>query len=121
MAFRRLSLVEVLHQAAMGWIRHLSTCCQVRVGSCGHIPSYKAPRPLLPKAPRSVTLIIAESPWACLAKGPRLVPCRGGRRDDQIGGEILPACAHHKVQKVRFRLVAPPQPGVVWHYLVHGV
>jgi hypothetical protein len=49
----------------------------------------------------------------------------------QIGGEILPAHAHHRVEKqtdgsfsrfVLFLLVAPPlQPGVVGPYPIWGV
>jgi hypothetical protein len=42
---------------AMGCIWHLSTSCQVHVGSCGHVPSYQAPRPSFPEAPRPVMLI----------------------------------------------------------------
>jgi hypothetical protein len=29
----------LLHQAVMGWIQYLSTYYQMRVGSCGYVPS----------------------------------------------------------------------------------
>jgi hypothetical protein len=62
---------------------------------------------------------------------PRPVPCRGGRRVGQTGGEILPTHVYRNEEQrwcklllcsVLFRLVAPPlQPGVVGPYLVQGV
>jgi hypothetical protein len=64
----------------------------------------------------------------------RLGSCPGLRReaDDQTGGEIMPAHAHHMVEKckhgllsglVLFRLLPPPplQPGVGGLYTVRGV
>jgi hypothetical protein len=44
MAFRHVSLIQLLHKVAMGWIQHSSTCCQMRVGSFGYIPSCQAPK-----------------------------------------------------------------------------
>jgi hypothetical protein len=38
MTFRRVSLIQLLRQV-MGWIQHLSTCCQMRMDSCGYVPS----------------------------------------------------------------------------------
>jgi hypothetical protein len=72
--------------------QHLSTCCQARVGSCGHVPSCQALNVVasrgsgvgnsypLPKAPG------CPSPALGL----------GGRRDGQTGGEILSAPANRK-------------------------
>jgi hypothetical protein len=62
---------------------------------------------------------------------PRPVPGRGGRRNGQTCGEILPAHIYHNEEKQRcqfllgsdlFRLVDPPlQPGLVEPYPVRGV
>jgi hypothetical protein len=39
MVIMRVPVVDSLHQAATGWIQYSSTCCQVRVGACGHVLS----------------------------------------------------------------------------------
>jgi hypothetical protein len=51
MAFRHVPLVQLLHQAVMGWIHHLSTCYQVHMGSYGHIPSCQAPKATTSRGP----------------------------------------------------------------------
>jgi hypothetical protein len=83
----------------MGQIRDSSTCCQVRVGSCGHVPSYQVPRLPLPKAQGLVTLIRWWKPRARLIGGLGLAPGRGGRQDGQTGGEILSTSAYHRAEK----------------------
>jgi hypothetical protein len=113
----------------MGWIQHLSTCCQLRVSSYGHIPLWWAP-----KAAASwgwQCLSTAGSPRACLIGCPGLASSWGGRRDGQTGSEILHARSRRTVERWRrgsfpgfvlFRLVASPlQSAVAGPYSVWGV
>jgi hypothetical protein len=48
---RRVSLVYLLCQVAMGWIQHSSTCYHVRVGSYGYVPSCQAPKATASQGP----------------------------------------------------------------------
>jgi hypothetical protein len=50
----------------------------------------------------------------CLIGGPGLASGRGGRQDGQTGGEILPACAYRRVEKMKYGLLS----GLVLFWLV---
>jgi hypothetical protein len=84
----------------MGRIQHWSTWCQVRVGSCGYVLSYQAPKAAAFRGPRvSNAYPLLKAPRACLPGGPGLAPGRGGSRDEHTGGKILPACTYLRVEK----------------------
>jgi hypothetical protein len=100
MVFKRVSLVEPLHQAVMGWILvleyMLSSVCgllwphPVMLGAKGHCFS----RPLVLVMP-----ICCRKPPGMLTGCPGLTPCRGGRRDEQTGGKIMHAQVYHKEEE----------------------
>jgi hypothetical protein len=91
MAFMRVSLVEPLHQVAMGWILALEYMLS---GAHGLL----RPHPIMPgtmcrRFPRPLVLVMpipCREPPSMLIGCPGLALGRGWRQDGQIGGQILP-------------------------------
>jgi hypothetical protein len=53
----------------------------------------------LPEAPVLVMPIRCQKPTGVLTGRPGLAPGRGGRRDGQTGGEILPSHVYHQEEE----------------------
>jgi hypothetical protein len=74
MALRRASLVWLLCQTMMGWIQHSSTCCPMRVSSCGYIPSCQTPKAAASRGPGLAMLIRCRKPPGVFDRRPGLCP-----------------------------------------------
>jgi hypothetical protein len=81
---------------------HIVRCAWAPVATSHHTRHL---RPPLPEAPWLQCLSAAESPRACLVRGSGLSLDRGGRRDSQTCGEILPTHAHRMVEKCKHGLL----------------
>jgi hypothetical protein len=85
--------------------QHSTTCWQACVGSCGHVSLHRAINVAAsrdPGAGRAYPLLKApgRGDWML---GP--IPGRGGRRNGQTGGEIMPAHVYHNEGKRKCRLL----------------
>jgi hypothetical protein len=86
MAFRRVFLILLLHQAVMGWIQYSSIYCQMRVGSYGYVPSCQASMVTASRGLGSAMLILLREALGAFHRGPRFPPWVDGRgwMDSQV-------------------------------------
>jgi hypothetical protein len=100
MAFRRVFLILLPCQAAMGRIQYSSICCQMCVGSCGYVPSCQAPVVATSRDPWSAMLIHLQETTGCVPLGTQAPsPSQRERLEGLSGDEILDARANHMVEK----------------------
>jgi hypothetical protein len=72
------------------------------MGSYDRVPSFQAPTAITSRGPGTVSAYpLLKRPRACLTGGSGPVSDQGGRQDGQTGGEILPARAHRRVERVK--------------------
>jgi hypothetical protein len=74
MILRSVFLVQLLCQAMMGWIPHLSPYCQMRVGSYGYIPLCHVPKAAASRGPERTMLIRCGKPTGTFDRGPGSLP-----------------------------------------------
>jgi hypothetical protein len=97
MAIRHVPLVQLLRQVVMGWIRHSSTCCQVRVASVATSHHVRRLRPSLSRGPGAgKAYLLLEAP-GCVSLEAQALP-----RVEGVGGT--------GGQVVKSRLLVP----IIW-------